>query len=575
LGAGFGAEHTVTAAAPDVRQAALADVDGDLDLDVLVPAFGNDVTTWHENDGSGLSFSPHVLYDGPTVGATAVEAADVDADGDLDLLLASASPGPDGPEVYRHDRYLLETTWVSQTLDGTVSNAVAPAVSADGRYVAFESVSGHLVPGPDVNPVDVYLRDIQAGTTERIDVSSAGVQANDTSLAASVSGDGRYVAFESYADNLVPGDTTCCSSTDVFLRDRLTGTTLRVNERPDATPPGGASQPAVSSDGQSVAFVSDDPALVAGDTNDDTDVFVRHVATGVITRVSLASGGVEIVGGNCQEPALSADARFVAFRTHADLDPADDNGYQDVYVHDRQSLVTTWASVTSAGGAANDPCEHPQISADGRYVSFVSRATDLVPGTTVPNVLRGYRRDLQTGTTELMSIASDGTQANAPIVDLELSGDGMLVAFDTLADNLVASDTDDVSDVFVHGIDPWFPLGCDEPGIGGAPLLQGSGPLASGSAGKLGLSNAKPSSFAMLFVSLVSTPVAFKGGVLVAFPPTLQLPLFVGPSGGLNLNFTWPGGVPHGVKVYFHYAIADAGAEFGVALSSAIRGVTP
>ena len=571
----FGTEHTVTASAPAVRQAVLADIDGDLDLDVLVPAYGDDTTTWHENDGTGLSFTPHVVYDGPTVGATGIAAADVDADGDLDLLLASASPGPDGLEVYRHDRFLLETTWVSRTLNGTGSDAQNPALSSDGRYVAFESISPNLVPGPDSNPLDVYLRDVQAETTERIDVSTAGVQANNVSLSASVSGDGRYVAFDSYANNLVAGDTTCCSVTDVFLRDRLTGTTIRVNERPDATPPDGAGQGVISTDGQYVAFVSGDPLLVAGDTNDDADVFVRNIATGVITRVSLASGGVEIPdGGNSQQPALSADARFVAFRCHANLDPADDNVYQDVYVHDRQSLTTTWVSATSTGGAANNPCEDARISADGRYVSFVSRATNLVAGTTTTD-LRVYRRDLQTGTIQLMSVASDGTAANASIVDQDLSGDGQLVTFDTVASNLVSSDTDNVSDVFVHGVDPWFPLGCEEEGGGGAPLLKGSGPLAGGTAGKLGLSNAKPSSLAMLFVSLASMPVAFKGGVLVAFPPALQLPLFVGPSGALNLNFTWPGGVPHGIKVYFHFAIADPAAAFGVALSSAIRGVTP
>jgi Tol biopolymer transport system component len=574
-GAGsFGAEHTVTATADQARQARFADLDGDGDLDVLVAAYGGDITTWHENlDGTGLNFAAHVIYDGPTVGATAVRAEDVDGDGDLDVLLASAAPGPQSDEVLLHDRYLLATSWVSKTIDGTPSHASRPSISSNGRYIVFESTFGTLVPGPDTNVTDIYLRDMVAETTERIDVSSAGVQANNVCVAAQVSGDGRYVAYESYADNLVPGDLTCCSDTDVFLRDRLAGTTIRVNERPDSTPPLGAGGAAISADGAFVAFVSGDPLLVPGDTNGTADVFTYATATGALERVSLGSGGTQNPESSVQ-PSLSGDGRRVAFRTVAALDAADTNPYQDIYVFDRQTLVTYFASISQTGAGANSTTDLPRLSADGRYVSFVSFATDLVPGTT-GSVLRGYRRDLLTGTTELMSVASDGSQANAPIVGLDISGDGRLVAFDTKANNLVPSDTDDVSDVFVHGVDPWFPLGCDEPGSGGAALLQGSGPLNPATAGSLKLTQAKPSSFALLFVSLQSLPVAFKGGVLVAFPPTLQLPLFTGPAGGLTLNFIWPNGVPSGVKVYFHWAIADPAATQGVALSSAIRAVTP
>jgi len=575
-GAGaFGAEQVITATAKGARMALAADVDGDGDQDVVSTSFLDDVTAWYENlDGQAGAFAQHVIFDGSTVGATAVQVADVDGDGDADVVLASAYPNPDGIEVYRHDRDLLETVWVSKTVDGTLSDAANPAVSADGRFVAFESAFGHLVPEPDENAgaADIYLRDLVEGVTTRVDVSTAGVQANNVCQFPRLSGDGRYVAFVSYANNLVAGDPTCCNSVDAFLHDNLTGETTLIGRLPDGSWPSGTSDPDLSANGQHVAFVSGD-VYAPDDTNAAADVFDLHLPTGTIERISLGTGGVQIVGGHCTRPSISADGRFVAFQTNAVVDPADTNVWQDVYVHDRATQVTQLASISMTGAGSNNTCTDPRISGDGRYVVFMTRATNLVAGTTGSR-LRAYRRDLQTGQTALMGVASDGTEGNADILSADISGNGTLVTFDSAANNLVPTDTDTVTDVFVHDVEPWFPLGCDLPGSGGEALLAGDGPMQPDTQGKLSVSSASSSSLALLLVALQSQPLAFKGGQLVAWPAVLQAPLVLGPTGDLQLEFRWPAGVPAGTEVFFHVLIADPTTPEGVAFSSALRSVS-
>ena len=571
---GFGPPHAVTSAVDFPRRVAVDDIDGDGDADVLTVSSNDDQVAWHENtDGTGLAFTPHVLYDGPGTGAVSGCLADMDADGDLDAIFASASPGPSGFEIYVHDRLTLETHWVTPTLDSDgAPDAQLPALSADGRYVAFESKGLH-VPGPQSFPnvAAIYVRDLPAGVTERVSVSSTGEQANSICGRPSVSGDGRFVAFESSASNLVAGDPTCCDTLDLFLRDRLLGTTVLANPTPGGGWPDGGSSPELSADGQFLAFVGGSEQVL-GDTNPAAGIFVRDLVAGVTERASLGNGGAQIVDASCTQPSISGDGRYVAFITSSQVDPADTNPWPDVYVRDRATGTTLFASATSTGGAANGDCQPAQISADGRSVAFIASATNLLPGLST-SIDRVYRRDLQTGELTLMSVATDGTPASAQVGDVvDISGDGQLVAFSTAAPGLVASDIDSFSDAFVHGEDPWFPLGCDTPGAS-APLLNGSGPMEGGSAGKLALSAAKPSSLSVLFVSLASNPAPFKGGLLVAFPPVFQVPLFTGPGGALTLHFTWPHGVPAGLPLFFHQAIVDPAAPQGVALSTSLKSV--
>src|SRR5439155_1129649 len=234
----------------------------------------------------------------------------------------------------------------------------------------------NLVTG-DTNAVsDAFVYDRVTGTTERVSVSSAGAEANGTSFAPAISADGRFVAFPSEATNLVPGDTN--GATDVLVRDRRTGTTERVSVSSAGAEANGTSfTPAISADGRLVAFASEADDLVIGDTNQAFDVFVHDGMTGTTERVSVDSTGAQANAASIEHfcPALSADGRFVAFESDAtNLVPVDTNAATDVFVRDRLTATTDRVSVDSTGAQANDRSDFPAISADGSVVAFVSTA---------------------------------------------------------------------------------------------------------------------------------------------------------------------------------------------------------
>jgi Tol biopolymer transport system component len=341
------------------------------------------------------------------------------------------------------------------------------AISADGRYVAFWSQATNLVASDTNGFIDVFVRDRQAGTTELVSVSSSGVQGNSYSVGRlAISADGRYVAFFSNASNLVAGDTNHWM--DIFVRDRQAGTTERVSVDSSGAQGDGPSfeGPSISADGRYVAFASYATNLVPGDTNATQDVFVHDRQTGATERVSVDSGGIE--GDNSSTyPSISADGRYVAFLSSADnLVPGDTNGFSDVFVHDRQTGAIARANVDSSGAQADSESYDPWISADGRYVAFASYAQNLVAGDTNLN-LDVFVHDLQTGATERESVDSSGAQGNAGSYFAGISSDGRFVAFTSAASNLVAGDTNGVEDVFVRdrGTTGFTSL-CD-PGVGG------------------------------------------------------------------------------------------------------------
>src|SRR6266446_5737670 len=305
----------------------------------------------------------------------------------------------------------------------------------------------------------LWGRSAGAQTTERVSVASGGTEANGASLSSALSADGRFVAFDSAATDLVAADTNGVS--DVFVHDRQTGATERVSVASGGAQADGSSgligfafPPALSADGRFIAFVSVATNLVAGDTNGATDVFVRDRQTGTTERVSVASGGTQANNAS-RYPALSADGRFVAFQSDAtNLVVGDTNGMTDVFVHDRQTGTTERVSVASGGGTQGTGNSggffaFPALSADGRFVAFQSDATNLVAGDT-NGATDVFVHDRQTGTTERVSVASGGTQGNGFSAGPALSADGRFVAFHDTATNLVAGDTNGASDVFVH-----------------------------------------------------------------------------------------------------------------------------
>ncbi len=358
-------------------------------------------------------------------------------------------------DIFVRDRQTGETTRVSVASDGTQADdwSTLPAISASGRYVTFYSAATNLVAGDTNDQLDVFVHDRQTGETSRVSVASDGAQGDAGSDLPSISASGRYVAFSSWATNLVAGDLN--ATADIFVHDRQTGETTRVSVASD----GGqgedwSTSPSISALGRYVAFTSYATSLVVGDTNDAADVFVRDRQTGETTRVSVASGGAQGDAGS-YTPSISADGRYVAFYSLAtNLVTGDTNSTADIFVHDRQTGETSRVSVDSDGmQAVGGHCYAPSISADGRYVAFYSYATNLVAGDT-NDALDVFAHDRQTGETTRVSVASDGAQGDGGSYSPSISAMGTLVAFDSVATNLVEGDANDTGDVFLHG--PWF-----------------------------------------------------------------------------------------------------------------------
>ncbi len=321
------------------------------------------------------------------------------------------------------------------------------ALSGDGREVVFASAASDLVSGDTNGSSDVFVRDLKSNVTERVSVDSSGTQANGASggedRPAAISPDGRFVAFVSDATNLVPGDTN--GRSDVFIRDRQTGTTERVSVATggdEGNDSSGASGPvAVSSDGRFVAFASDADNLVSGDTNGSSDVFVRDRQTDTTERVSVASDGTE-GDSYADSPAMSADGRYVAFESAAsNLVPGDTNASMDVFVRDRQTGTTTRVDTDGSGGQANGQSSAPAISADGRYVAFSSDASNLVPGDTNSKT-DVFVKDTQTGAIVRASVSGTGGQGNGASDSVAIDGAGDRVAFRSFSTTLVAGDGD-------------------------------------------------------------------------------------------------------------------------------------
>ncbi len=355
-------------------------------------------------------------------------------------------------DIFVHDRLTGTVERVSVASDGSEANdwSTAPSISADGRYVVFGSYAENLVDGGPHHYPHIFVHDRINGVTERVSVASDGTAANASSYAPSISADGRFVAYSSLANNLVANDTNATG--DIFVHDRLNGTTTRVS----VSSSGGQGDRSsrfvrLSADGMIVAFLSDATNLVRGDTNLRSDIFVHDRVTGVTERVSVATDGTQ---GNDWSggTAISADGNVVAFSsTASNLVPGDTNNWNDVFVHNRLTGVTERVSVNSSGEQATDESFGPALSADGRYVAFHSFATNLIPNANWWYTDDVYIRDRLTGTTEYISIAADGTQGDSDSYRPSISADGRFVAFTSFSTNLVTNDANGgVADVFVR-----------------------------------------------------------------------------------------------------------------------------
>jgi hypothetical protein len=346
------------------------------------------------------------------------------------------------------------TVRASVSTDGTQGNDMSgrfsrPAISADANLTAYDSTATNLVANDTNQSADVFAHDATTGQTERDSVSTDGRQGNDDSQSPSVDRHGRFVAFDSYASNLVQGDTN--QLLDVFLRDRVAGTTTLISVGLNGNS-GNASSfaPSISGNGRFVAFVSDASNLVSGDTNHVRDVFVRDIVAGTTRLVSVASDGT-LENSSAAPPSINADGTKVAFPSFAtNLVPDDTNGQFDVFVRDLAAGTTVRASVATDGTEGNQASTYAAMSGNGRFAAFASMATNLVPNDT-NDVQDVFLRDLTTNRTFRVSVTADGGQANGQSVGPGVRGglafgpsvnfDGTRIAFDSVATNLVAGDT--------------------------------------------------------------------------------------------------------------------------------------
>jgi hypothetical protein len=359
-------------------------------------------------------------------------------------------------DVFVHDRVTGTTELVSVNSLGQQANRIsyAPTISSDGRFVVFYSYASNLVPGDNNDQYDTFIHDRVLHTTERLSVSSTGMEASGENPSffaftpPAITPDNRFVLFFHGADNLVAGDTN--GHYDVFLHDRVLHTTERVSVSSTGAQANGESlAPCLSADARQVAFTSSAANLSEGDNNGIVDIFVRDRVTGITMRSDVSYPGLG-VNHFSREPSISGNGRFIAFQSHAsDLVPEDTNRRPDIFVFDRVTGETKRANVSATGQQANSDSSSPSLSTDGRFVAFSSSATNLV-GMNVNGRRHIFVHDRETGLNELVSVSTSGQEGNGASDAGVLSADGRFVAFSSSASNLVSGDTNRQEDIFVH-----------------------------------------------------------------------------------------------------------------------------
>ncbi|MGB3511588.1 MAG: DUF4347 domain-containing protein, partial [Microcoleaceae cyanobacterium] len=394
---------------------------------------------------------------------------------------------------------------VSVDSSGNEANGVSsyPTISGNGRFVAFSSVADNLIPGDTNETRDIFIHDRETDVTSLVSVNSAGEPGNGFSYSSSISADGRFIVFGSDADNLVPGDTN--EVRDVFIHDRETGSTSLVSvnsagEQANA----GSGNAIITADASEILFSSSADNLVVGDTNEEQDIFVRDLETGITSRVSLDSSGNQI-NGSSSISSISANGRFIAFSSDVDnLVPGEENC--QIYIRDRETGTISCITAESHPGSG---IGSTTISNDGRFIAFqIGEFPEFMLPAGVPLDINTFLYDRLTGESNRISslqspvISADGrfvsltkgiTGYNAgggsngklfihdlrsnittPAFTLEesevqrtqsfsappapegwapefssISADGSLIAFNSFVDDLVPEDTNSMSDIFV------------------------------------------------------------------------------------------------------------------------------
>ncbi|MDR3572422.1 MAG: hypothetical protein P4L50_01050 [Anaerolineaceae bacterium] len=367
--------------------------------------------------------------------------------------------------LYLFDQKTGKTELVSIAPDGSPTYGGDGTISADGRYVAFSSSISEM------QSQQIYLRDRKNGKTLLVSSPTDGSKPDNSAAVAAISGSGRYIAFSSFAGNLVKGDGD--QLPDIFVRDmqqnKIYLASASSSGQKGNSDSGDTGAPSISADGRYVAFSSYATNLVQGDTNGAADIFVHDIRTGKTERVSVSSSGKQ-ANDRSQSPAISGDGRFVAFISWAtNLVPADSNGAADVFVHDRSTGRTERVSVSSTGKQQTlgdlygyGGFDKISMSFDGRYVTFTSQATNFAKGISIntchypigENINEPctniYVHDRQTGRTSIISVSNSNKSGNGASYSPSMSQDGQWTAFVSEASNLVKGDTNNQTDIFFY-----------------------------------------------------------------------------------------------------------------------------
>lgn len=321
-----------------------------------------------------------------------------------------------------------------------MSSIPPAAASSDGRYIVFATSASNLT--GSINGIsEVFVRDVQLGTTIPVSVSATGTLANNASYPGGISADGSLTVFASVGDNL---PDSVSGETGIYLRDLRSGTTSREDVASDGSPANGnaGGLPCISANGRFIVFGSNATNLVSG-VGGTMEMYERDLTTGQIALVSIADDGTPANSG-AQDCAVSADGRFVVFSSaSSNLVSVNTNGTTQVFIHDMLTGKTSLVSVSDGGAPAGfsvDDNNTPlSISADGRYVVFGTNATNLVPQTVNSDQEHLFQRDILGGHTTQIDVDSIGTPlgGGSDYTEASQSGDGRFVAFHGLGQTLI------------------------------------------------------------------------------------------------------------------------------------------
>ncbi|HUS66822.1 MAG TPA: hypothetical protein VMZ28_19930 [Kofleriaceae bacterium] len=386
-------------------------------------------------DGSRLAFTSQAsdLVEGDTN-----QSADAFVLGRLAMDVERISVASGGAQAVGPKNKKYRAEWVTR-----------PQISADGEAIAFVSRAPNLVADDTNAAADLFVHRIADGQTSRANVSSDEREADWDAPRGDLSGDGRFVTFYSHAESLV-ADSGCVG---IYLRDEMKGTTSLESQTWEGNPDTGCSywgdgEATISADGSAIAFSFGGGDLVEDLHSDAIQIYVRDRSGGGSEVISVNSDG-DAAAAASTEPQLSADGVQVAFRSEAaNLHGSDENGAADVFVRDRIGGVTELVSQSSDGEPADAGSSSHSMSADGRFVVFVSEATNLVDGDD-NGVADVFVRDRQTGTTARVSAPVTGGDADGASVAAVISGDGRVIAFSSAATNLMAGDDNGAIDLFI------------------------------------------------------------------------------------------------------------------------------